>query len=486
MKRKRNKHRSPWIYTTFSIAILTLVIIGATLIFLSMKNEAAIATEKKKNTAPPPTTIKTIESKYPGIQIVNESSNDPAIPFKIQYPKSIHNSFNTMIAEYIEVLKQTYFDALAEKAQGSDTSPSELTSSFEIFPHHSSNYSFVFETTTFVKDSKETSIQSFQLNTETGKSIAIQDVFEYDEERLKVLSNTVRTKLFEDTALSETITPDQATLHTEPLWENFKNFALTDEEIVFHFEKSTIASDKVSVTISLDELDDILATNFKVVKKENVPEEPTKNGLTDKDIMNQQTETAKNQTDQPTKTDELQVALTFDDGPDPKVTMDILETLEKYSAKATFFMLGSQVEKFPEIAKNVSDAGHELANHSWSHPDLRKLNIEGIKDEILNTTEVIESATGSKVTGGFRPPYGAFNDTVRAQTDMPIILWDVDTLDWQHRNPNQLLTHVKNKTRDGSIILMHDIHQSTADGLDAVLSFLKDEGYTFVTISELD
>lgn len=193
----------------------------------------------------------------------------------------------------------------------------------------------------------------------------------------------------------------------------------------------------------------------------------------------QETESSANQGE-----DIKQVALTFDDGPDPIVTMQILETLAKYDAEATFFMLGNRVEYYPEIAKKVQEAGHEIGNHSWTHPDLTKANAEKIQSEINATSAIIETVTGQKATV-FRPPYGAVNETVRSQTRLPVILWDVDTLDWQHRDPNQLLTNVKSMTKDGSTILMHDIHQSTAVGLDAVLAYLQSEGYTFVKFSDL-
>jgi len=180
-----------------------------------------------------------------------------------------------------------------------------------------------------------------------------------------------------------------------------------------------------------------------------------------------------------------QVALTFDDGPDPEVTTAILATLKKYDAKATFFMLGSRVEYYPEIAKKVEKSGHELGNHTWNHPDLTKASSNKVNSEIAKTSTIIKDVTGKNATV-FRPPYGAANDSVRAQTDLPSILWDVDTLDWKHRNADELLRIVKSSTQDGSIILMHDIHQSTADGLDSVLAHLKKEGFTFVTVSELD
>ena len=147
-------------------------------------------------------------------------------------------------------------------------------------------------------------------------------------------------------------------------------------------------------------------------------------------------------------------------------------------------MLGSRVSFYPEIVKEMKEAGHELGNHTWNHLDLTKASPEKIALEINNTSDAIEQASGSKPTV-FRPPYGAVNNTVRAQTSLPVVLWDVDTLDWKYRNADHLLTHVKKHVKEGSTILMHDIHMSTAEGLDAVLAYLQGEGYSFVTVSEL-
>ena len=147
-------------------------------------------------------------------------------------------------------------------------------------------------------------------------------------------------------------------------------------------------------------------------------------------------------------------------------------------------MLGSRVSFYPEIVKEMKEAGHELGNHTWNHIDLTKASAEKIALEINNTSDAIELASGSKPTV-FRPPYGAVNNTVRAQTSLPVVLWDVDTLDWKYRDANHLLEHVKKHVKEGSTILMHDIHMSTAEGLDAVLAYLQEEGYSFVTVSEL-
>ncbi|HEY4578781.1 MAG TPA: polysaccharide deacetylase family protein, partial [Savagea sp.] len=179
------------------------------------------------------------------------------------------------------------------------------------------------------------------------------------------------------------------------------------------------------------------------------------------------------------------VALTFDDGPDPYGTPVVLETLEKYKAKGTFFMLGSRVKEYPDLAVRIRDEGHELGNHSWSHPLLTRISADKVAQEINSTVDIIEQTTGQKPTV-FRPPYGGFNQTVVDQLKgIPVIMWEVDTNDWKYRSEARLLEEVKKQVHDRSIILMHDIHKTTADGLDAVIQYLKDEDYHFVTTTEM-
>lgn len=179
------------------------------------------------------------------------------------------------------------------------------------------------------------------------------------------------------------------------------------------------------------------------------------------------------------------VALTFDDGPHPKNTEKILLLLEKYDAKATFFMLGSNVDYYPGIAKSVTEAGHELGNHTWSHRDLTTLGSDSVAQEAQDTNEIIKKATGEEPTV-FRPPYGATNEQVETAVKMVPVLWTVDTMDWKSGDPNAILEIVKRNVEDGSIILLHDIHDSTVVALEPILNFLDEEGYNFVTVSDLE
>lgn len=177
------------------------------------------------------------------------------------------------------------------------------------------------------------------------------------------------------------------------------------------------------------------------------------------------------------------VALTFDDGPNPNTTPVALELLKKYNAKATFFMVGRSVAGNEEIIKQVVAEGHQIGNHSWSHPLLTKISLEQAKSQINDTTEALKKASGQDVHI-MRPPYGGINATIQAAVDQSFILWDVDTLDWKYRNTTSIMKEVR-KARPGSIILMHDIHQTSINALPTVLQYLTEQGFELVTIDEL-
>ena len=174
------------------------------------------------------------------------------------------------------------------------------------------------------------------------------------------------------------------------------------------------------------------------------------------------------------------VALTFDDGPNAKYTAQILKTLKRYDVKATFFVTGNNVTKHPAIAKQIVLDGHEIGNHTYSHPKLTAISLKNATAEITKTSNAIEKATGVQPTV-FRPPYGAYNNKLVQAAKLPTILWSVDTLDWQHKNPVKLLQIVKRQVTNGSIILMHD----TNNGSLNVIKYLQQKDYEIVTVSEI-
>lgn len=178
------------------------------------------------------------------------------------------------------------------------------------------------------------------------------------------------------------------------------------------------------------------------------------------------------------------VAITFDDGPHLKNTDDIVNIFSKYNAHTTFFMLGSNVVKYPDVVKRVYDAGHEIGIHTWSHKELTKLSSDEVKNEVNNTATEIEKITGKRPTL-VRPPYGSINENVKNSIDNPLILWNIDSLDWKSRDKEKIVPLVVNNVQDGDIILLHDIHSTTIPAVEEILKYLIENDYQVITVSQM-
>ncbi|WP_433327861.1 polysaccharide deacetylase family protein [Spirillospora sp. CA-294931] len=178
------------------------------------------------------------------------------------------------------------------------------------------------------------------------------------------------------------------------------------------------------------------------------------------------------------------VALTFDDGPGA-YTGKVLDDLRASGARATFFMLGQNVGGAPGIVRRMALEGHELANHSWSHPMLTGLSTAAVRSQVKRTQRAIATASGGVTPTLFRPPYGATNAQVGRAVGMPQIMWSVDSLDWQHRSVRRNIQAGVNEPKRGGVVLFHDIHKATAAAVPKVVSGLKRRGFTPVTVSEL-
>lgn len=177
------------------------------------------------------------------------------------------------------------------------------------------------------------------------------------------------------------------------------------------------------------------------------------------------------------------IALTFDDGPGA-YTDQLLSTLEEYNARATFFMLGNNVRKYPDVVKRMEEIGCELGNHTNSHANLTKIKEKEILSEINKTNQAITDILGHG-TELVRPPYGAVNDAVKKNVKYPLIFWSVDTTDWERQNAKSIAEYVLKTVQDGDIVLMHDIHEYTVEAALMLIPELAERGYQFVTVSEM-
>lgn len=177
------------------------------------------------------------------------------------------------------------------------------------------------------------------------------------------------------------------------------------------------------------------------------------------------------------------VALTFDDGPGQR-TGELLETLAANHAHATFFMQGKNVSRYQNEVKRMKEIGCELGSHSFDHPDLSKMDATGIRDQIDRTNQNLKDAAGLAASV-LRPPYGAIGSTLKSVAGMPLILWNIDTLDWKTRNAQTTIDNVMEKAKDGDIILMHDIHTESVDAAIVLIPKLIEKGFQLVTVSEM-
>ncbi|MDH4618565.1 polysaccharide deacetylase family protein [Brevibacillus sp. AY1] len=186
------------------------------------------------------------------------------------------------------------------------------------------------------------------------------------------------------------------------------------------------------------------------------------------------------------------IALTFDDGPDPRYTTQIAELLKEYNAKATFFVVGSRVKAHPQVVRLLMEQQHELANHTYTHPDVRRISPANLREEVLATQEEIYKHTGLR-PHLFRPPGGVYNESlVHVAKDAGFLVvmwsWHQDTRDWSDPGVKKITNKVLNNARNGDIVLFHDYggnRKQTVDALREIMPELQKRGYQFVTVSEL-
>lgn len=240
--------------------------------------------------------------------------------------------------------------------------------------------------------------------------------------------------------------------------EEFASYLLTAEGAKFYYEKDGIRKD-------------ILIPYFEIQTYMEV----TVNGTVWADNIRE------------LDPDKPMIALTFDDGPHYQQTPRLLEILDGYGVKSTFFVLGDRVtwgESNEKALKAVYDAGHEVGSHTYTHAHLPQLSEEEIEKETLDTREVIYSVIGEYPVL-VRPPYGQYDDKVKANTYAPLIHWTIDSLDWSYKETDKVVDHVLAEAKDGMIVLMHDIYWFTVDAVEQIIPELQARGYQIVTVREL-
>lgn len=303
----------------------------------------------------------------------------------------------------------------------------------------------------YVKTEKE-SKQTHYIDSKTGEELSFSTLLKQDEENNEEVRRVLNA-VFDDEKISD---KEREMVLAQALDEKISS--LSAETITFQ------SADQTDIQIPIKKIFPYFKEEYLTADEKKVLQEREK-----------QAEKARK---------ENRIAITFDDGPHAVQTPRLLDILKKHHVKATFFVLGENVRGNEKIVKRIVKEGHQIANHSYDHPQLTKLSPNQINQEIEKTSRLIHDASGVWPTT-VRPPYGALNGTVRKELkNYKTVLWTVDSLDWKTRDAAKVQQKILKQVRKNSVILMHDIHPTTVDAVDGLLTALEKQ-YSFVTVDEM-
>lgn len=310
--------------------------------------------------------------------------------------------------------------------------------------------------------------KSYYYNKESDEIVSIKDFLEKDTslDKLANLSYYYVMKYSDDNNLNFDKEGVKEGLSFN--LNNFEHFNFIDDGLEFIFPPYQIAyyaAGEIKIVIPYDELNGIIKNKYlKYSEKNNIKQDNNRNL---KEFSNKKL-----------------IAFTFDDGPSYIGTNKLLDNLDKYNARVTFFVLGSRVENYKDTLTKAYKMGNTIGNHTYSHSNLLKLDNYSVMDEIKKTNETIKNITGSE-TIYLRPPYGNINSDIKNISNMYTILWDLDTEDWKNKDKDRIADYIVSNAHDGAIVLLHDLYETSVDGALLAMERLEKEGYAFVTIDEM-
>ena len=471
IQRKKAKPKSKKLFIIIPFLIL---LFSAGLFGIYFLNQS----HSRQTTAPSDEKYYFADSKYSGIRSKFVTRDNKREKVSIEYPITENEKINRLISESIDkidrdfqntVLLATVFDK-----------PMTETIGYQVTYNTSEALSIVVNIKQDMNGAHPASMTQFwTFDKKSGEVVGLADFTEQSDEAAEVIilaaknsiSQTIKQRQQPEIDLNEIINK-----------EALSNFIITSDGNALAWplgQASLLPSSygELTITVPISSVSKYLQ-NPTARKLANIPKPP--------EPKPELAPAPAAPTPAPTTGNKV-IALTFDDGPGP-YTAHLLDILDQYGAKATFFLIGSKVSGQSSVVRSIQARGHQLGNHSWSHPELPKLSVDQIAGEIDRTNEAIRQATGVKPSI-LRPPYGAVNGVVLEQLrlrNMSSILWSVDTRDWADRNSQIVCSRAVAGARPGAVILMHDIHQTSVNAVPCILSSLKQQGYSFVTIQRLN
>ena len=471
IQRKKAKPKSKKLFIIIPFLIL---LFSAGLFGIYFLNQS----HSRQTTAPSDEKYYFADSKYSGIRSKFVTRDNKREKVSIEYPITENEKINRLISESIDkidrdfqntVLLATVFDK-----------PMTETIGYQVTHNTSEALSIVVNIKQDMNGAHPASMTQFwTFDKKSGEVVSLTDFTEQSDEAAEAIISAAKN------SISQTIKQRQQPeidLNEIINKEALSNFIITNNgnSLAWPLGQASLLPSsygELTITVPISSVSKYLQ-NPTARKFANIPKPP--------EPKPEPAPAPAAPTPAPTTGNKV-IALTFDDGPGP-YTAHLLDILDQYGAKATFFLIGSKVSGQASVVRSIQARGHQLGNHSWSHPELPKLSVDQIAGEIDRTNEAIRQATGVKPSI-LRPPYGAVNGVVLEQLrlrNMSSILWSVDTRDWADRNSQIVCSRAVAGARPGAVILMHDIHQTSVNAVPCILSSLKQQGYSFVTIQRLN
>lgn len=470
IQRKKAKPKSKKLFIIIPFLIL---LFSAGLFGIYFLNQS----HSRQTTAPSDEKYYFADSKYSGIRSKFVTRDNKREKVSIEYPITENEKINRLISESIDkidrdfqntVLLATVFDK-----------PMTETIGYQVTHNTSEALSIVVNIKQDMNGAHPASMTQFwTFDKKSGEVVSLADFTEQSDEAAEAIISAAKN------SISQTIKQRQQPeidLNEIINKEALSNFIITNNgnSLAWPLGQASLLPSsygELTITVPISSVSKYLQ-NPTARKFANIPKPP--------EPKPEPAPAPAAPTPAPTTGNKV-IALTFDDGPGP-YTEKLLDILDKYDAKATFFLIGSKVSARANTLRRMQSRGHQLGNHSWSHPELNKVSTEQLASEIDQTNNAIKQAVGTK-PNIIRPPYGAFNRAVLEQfrqRGMSAVVWSVDTRDWADRNSEIVCSRAVAGARNGAVILMHDIHPTSVNAVPCILDSLKQQGYSFVTVQNL-
>lgn len=395
------------------------------------------------------------------MEVIKEDNNNYNI--EINYPVFNNRKVNKKIKKIINTEKNNF----KEQIKKEDKIKNELNIDYgysvknDIYSIHLRTYSYIGKDNKYYRDD-----EMIYINAKNNKEVELKDlvnakIYEVIKDDCYKYLNNKKINLYEDSVIKEAL-------------NNLKDFALlsfSEDEMFVIIPPYKVSDSEIDLNININynKVKDYLNKDYFTLIN------------TVKETVNSTVIKERNLED---FKDKKLLAITFDDGPNYKITENLLDELDKRNVKVTFFMVGNRINSQTALVKEAYDRGHTIGSHSYDHKRLTKLSSDKLKEEIDTTNEIIKNITGEDVKF-LRPPYGSYNKDLLNSIDMSFILWNVDTEDWKSKDKDKVCEHIITHASDGNIILLHDLYQTSVDGALCAIDKLKTEGYEFVTIEEM-